>query len=193
MIITFDDEEQLEHISSFVSIVSDVHDKLTSTCLSSISDKLVKLKAALKDNPEVKLELDLTENSSSYYDQGYCLYKVCNLLSRVNANNVMAANDICNKLKAQCAESDVLRFLAMLKDNNVPAENCIGLFSSWCSYEGAAELAEKCMMVQSLLNNDMTAVWKWVCNNDPSPDTDWPYEVNKYKEAINGRSQTLDD
>ena len=188
MIITFDDEEQLERISSFVSIVSDVHDKVTSACLSSIADKLTKLKAALKDNPEVKLELDLTENSSSYYDQVYCLYKVCNLLSKVNANNVMEADDICNKLKVHCAESDVSRFLAMLKDNNVPAEYCVGLFSSWCSYEGSADLAEKCMMVQSLLNNDMTAVWKWVCANDPSPDTDWPYEVDKYKEAINGRS-----
>lgn len=188
MIITFDDKEQLEHISSFVSIVSDVHDKLTSTCLSSLAAKLIELKAALKDNPEVKLELDLSENSSLYYDQVYCLYKVCSLLSRVNVNNVMVAEDICNKLKAHCAESDVSRFLDMLKDNNVPAENCVGLFSSWCSCEGTAYLAEKCMMVQSLLNNDMTAVWKWVCNNDPSPDTDWPDEVNKYKEAINGRS-----
>ena len=193
MIITFVDEEQLEHISSFVSIVSDVHDKLTSTCLSSIADKLTKLKAALKDNPEVKLELDLTENSSSYYDQVYCLYKVCRLLSKVNANNVMEADDVCNKLKAHCAESDVLRFLAMLKDNNVPAENCVGLFSSWCSCEGTAELAEKCMMVQSLLNNDMTTVWKWVCTNDPSPVPDWPDAVDKYNEVINGCPQTLDD
>ena len=188
MIITFDNKEQLEHISSFVSIVSDVHDKLTSTCLSSIADKLIKLKAALKDNPEVKLELDLTENSSSYYDQVYCLYKVCSLLNRVNDNNVMTASDMYSKLKAHCVESDVPRFLAMLKDNNVPAENCVGLFSSWCSCEGTADLAEKCMRVQSLLNKDMTAVWKWVCNNDPSPDTDWPDEVNKYKEVINGRS-----
>ena len=193
MIITFVDEEQLEHISSFVSIVSDVHAKVTSTCLSSIADKLIELKAALKDNPEVKLELDLKENSSSYYDQVYCLYKVCSLLSKVNASNVMEADDICNKLKAHCAESDVLRFLAMLKDNNVPADNCVGLFSSWCSCEGAAELAEKCMMVQSLLNNDMTAVWKWVCINDPSPVPDWPDAVDKYNEAINGRPQTLDD
>ena len=188
MIITFDDEEQLEHISSFVSMVSDVHDKLTSACLSSIAEKLIKLKAALKYNPKVKLEIALTENSSSYYDQVYCLYKVCNLLSRVNANNIMAASDMYSKLKAHCAESDVPRFLDMLNSYNVPAENCVGLFSSWCSCEGTADLAEKCMMVQSLLNNDMTAVWKWVCNNDPSPDTDWPDEVNKYKEAINGRS-----
>lgn len=188
MIITFDDEEQLEHISSFVSIVSDVHDKLTSTCLNSIADKLIKLEAALKNNPGVKLELNLTENSSSYYDQVHCLYNVCSLLRRVNANNVMTADDIYNKLKARCAESDVPRFLAMLKDNNVPAENCVGLFSSWCSCEGSADLAEKCMMVQSLLNNDMTAVWKWVCNNDPSPDTDWIEEVDRYKEAINGCS-----
>ena len=188
MIITFDDKEQLERISSFVSIVSDVHDELTSACLSSVAAKLIELKAALKDNPEVKLELDLSENSSLYYNQVYCLYKVCRLLSRVNVNNVMVADAICNKLKAHCTESDVSRFLDMLKDNNVPAENCVGLFSSWCSCEGTAELAEKCMTVQSLLNNDMTAVWEWVCNNDPSPNTDWPYEVNEYKEAINGRS-----
>ena len=188
MIITFDDEEQLEHISSFVSIVSDVHDELTSACLSSIVDKLIKLKAALKNNPKVKLELDLTENSSSYYDQVYCLYKVCSLLSKVNANNVMVADDICNKLKAHCAESDVPRFLAMLKDNNVPAEYCVGLFSNWCSCEGSAATAEKCMDIQVKYGIDMTAVWKWVCINDPSPDTDWTEEVDRYKEAINGRS-----
>ena len=188
MIITFDDKEQLKHISSFVSIVSDIHDELTSACLSSVADKLIELNAALKDNPEVKLELDLSENSSLYYDQVYCLYKVCSLLSSVNVNNVMVADDICNKLKAHRVESDVSRFLDILRDNNVPAENCVDLFSSWCSCEGTAELAEKCMMVQSLLNNDMTAVWKWVCNNDPYPDTDWSDEVNKYKEAINGRS-----
>lgn len=188
MIITFDDEEQLEHISSYVSLVSDVHDKVTFSCLSSITDKLIELKAALKDNPKVKLEIDLTENSSSYYDQVYCLYKICGLLSRVSDNNVMAASDIYSKLKAHCAKSDVPRFLNMLNSYNVPAENCVGLFSSWCSCEGTADLAEKCMMVQSLLNNDMTAVWKWVCTNEPSPDTDWIDAVNKYKEAINGRS-----
>lgn len=115
MIITFNDKEQLEHISSFVNIVSDVHDKLTSTCLSSVADKLIELKVALKCNPKVKLEIDLTESSSSDYDQVYCLYRACSLLSRVNANDVMMANDICNKLKAQYAESDVIRFLAMVK------------------------------------------------------------------------------
>lgn len=189
MIITLDDEEQLECISSFVSIASDVHAKLASTCLSSIDDKLIKLKAALKDNPEVKLELNLTENSSSYYDQVYCLYKVCSLLSRINANNVMVADDICNKLMELIAvKSDVPRFLAMLKDNNVPAEYCVGLFSNWCSCEGSAATAEKCMDIQVKYDIDMTAVWKWVCNNGPSPDTDWPGEVDRYKEIINGCS-----
>lgn len=191
MIITFDDKEQLEHISSFVSIVSDVHDKVTSNSLTALNEKLLTLKAALKDNPEVKLELDLTENSSSYYDQVYCLYKVCSLLRKVNVNTVTAADDMYSKFKA--LKSDVPRFLAMLKDNNVPAEYCVGLFSSWCSCEGSADLAEKCMMVQSLLNNDMTAVWKWVCINEATPYTDWTDEVNKYKEIVNGRPQTLDD
>lgn len=90
--------------------------------------------------------------------------------------------------KNHYTKSDVPRFLAMLKDNNVPAENCVGLFSSWCSCEGTAYLTEKCMIIQSLLNNDMTAVWKWVCSNDPYPDTDWAEEVDRYKEAINGCS-----
>lgn len=48
------------------SIASDVHDKLTSTCLNSIADKLIKLKVALKNNPEVKLELNLTEEVDRY-------------------------------------------------------------------------------------------------------------------------------
>lgn len=186
MIITFDDEEQLEHISSFVSIVSDVHDKVTSNSLTALNEKLLTLKETVKDNPEVKLELDLTENSSSYYDQAYCLYNVCSLLRKINVNTVTAADDMYSKFKT--LKSDVHRFLAMLKDNNVPAEYCVGLFSSWCSCEGSAELAEKCMMIQSLLNNDMTAVWKWVCINEATPYTDWTDEVNKYKEVINGRA-----
>ena len=103
-------------------------------------------------------------------------------------DSLNASAGVYKVLEKRYAESDVPRFLAMLKDNNVPAENCVGLFSSWCSCEGTAYLAEKCMMVQSLLNNDMTAVWKWTCSNDPSPYTDWTKEVDIYIEAINGRS-----
>ena len=85
------------------------------------------------------------------------------------------------KLKTK---SDVPRFLAMLKENNVPAEYCVGLFSCWCSCEGTAAIAEKCMDIQAKYDIDMTAVWEWVCTNEPCPDTDWPEEVDRFKEEI---------
>ena len=85
------------------------------------------------------------------------------------------------KLKTK---SDVPRFLAMLKENNVPAEYCVGLFSCWCSCEGTAAIAEKCMDIQAKYDMTMTAVWEWVCTNEPLPDTDWTEEVDRFKEEI---------
>lgn len=85
------------------------------------------------------------------------------------------------KLKTK---SDVPRFLAMLKDYHVPAEYCVGLFSSWCSCEGTAITAEKCMTIQTKYGITMTAVWEWICTNDPCPDTDWPEEVDRFKKEI---------
>ena len=81
-------------------------------------------------------------------------------------------------------ESDVPRFLAMLKENNVPAEYCVGLFSSWCSCEGTAAIADKCMDIQTKYGIDMTTVWKWLNVNEPLPNTDWTEEVDRYKEVI---------
>ncbi len=50
-----------------------------------------------------------------------------------------------------------------LKDYHIPAEYCIDLFSDWCSCEGDAVLAEKCMLIQSKHTVDMTGVWEWLC------------------------------
>lgn len=107
-------------------------------------------------------------------------------MNSVGATIHQICKHINNKTLFNSAKSDVPRFLAMLKDNNVPAEYCIDLFSDWCSGEGDAVLAEKCMMIQSKHNVDMTGVWEWLCSNEPSPDTDWTKEVDRYKEAING-------
>lgn len=85
-------------------------------------------------------------------------------------------------------DSNVFRFLAVLKDYHIPAEYCIDLFSDWCSGEGNAVLAEKCMMIQSKHDVDMTGVWEWLCANNSCPNINWQDEVNKYKEVINGCS-----
>lgn len=81
-------------------------------------------------------------------------------------------------------ESDVPWFLAVLKDFHIPAEYCVGLFSCWCSCEGTAAIAEKCMDIQAKYNIDMTTVWKVLSTNNPYPYTDWTEEVDRYKEAI---------
>ena len=81
-------------------------------------------------------------------------------------------------------ESDVPWFLAVLEENHIPAEYCVGLFSNWCSCEGTAAIAEKCMDIQAKYNIDMTTVWKQLSVNEPLPNTDWTEEVDRYKEAI---------
>lgn len=81
-------------------------------------------------------------------------------------------------------ESDVPWFLTVLKESCVPAEYCVGLFSSWCSCEGTAVIAEKCMDIQAEYGFDMTTVWKRLSTTEPSPNTDWTEEVDRYKEAI---------
>lgn len=81
-------------------------------------------------------------------------------------------------------KTDVPWFLTMLKENHVPAEYCVGLFSCWCSCEGAAAIAEKCMDIQTKYGIDMTTVWKRLSVNEPLQNTDWTEEVDRYKEAI---------
>lgn len=81
-------------------------------------------------------------------------------------------------------ETDVPWFLTMLEENHIPAEYCVGLFSSWCSCEGTAAIAEKCMDIQTKYGIDMTTVWKRLSVNEPLPNTDWTEEVDRYKEAI---------
>lgn len=81
-------------------------------------------------------------------------------------------------------ETDVPWFLTMLEENHIPAEYCVGLFSSWCSCEGTAAIAEKCMDIQTTYGIDMTTVWKRLSVNEPLPNTDWTEEVDRYKEAI---------
>lgn len=81
-------------------------------------------------------------------------------------------------------ETDVPWFLTMLEENHIPAEYCVGLFSSWCSCEGTAAIAEKCMDIQTKYGIDMTTVWKLLSVNEPLPNTDWTEEVDRYKEAI---------
>ena len=81
-------------------------------------------------------------------------------------------------------ESDVPWFLTLLEENHIPAEYCVGLFSCWCSCEGTAAIAEKCMDIQTKYGIDMTTVWKRLSVNEPLPNTDWTEEVDRYKEAI---------
>lgn len=188
MVTVFEDAEQLQCISNFVNLVSDVYEHSGVSTISTLAGRLAGVCAAMKDNPDIELSLNLTEDPADNHDndQLLCLYNMCHILNSIGADEVNAGIDMYNKLKKHYTKSDVPRFLEMLRDYHVPAEYCVELFGDWCSGEGLAGMAEICMDIQSHHNIIMTPVWEWICSNDASPDTDWHEELNKYKEAING-------
>lgn len=190
MVVTFEDKEQLEYVSNFVNMVSGIYDHSAVSTISTLAGRLAGLRAAAKDKPDIQLTIDLAEDPTDNHDndQLYCLYNICGMMNSIGADDVNAAIDMYNVLKKHYVKSDVPQFLEMLHDYHVPAEYCVALFGDWCSGEDIAGMAEKCMDIQAAHNIIMTPVWEWICNNDASPDTDWHKEVDKYKEAINGRS-----
>lgn len=181
MVVTFEDEEQLEFISNFVNLVSGIYDHSAVSTISNLANKLNCAYASKE------LSIDLTEDPTDNHDndQLYCLYSMCGVLDNIGADEVNAGIDMYDVLKKHYTKSDVPRFLEMLKEYHVPAEYCVDLFSDWCSNEGIAGMAEKCMDIQAKYNIIMTPVWEWICANEPLPDTDWRKEVNKYKEDMN--------
>lgn len=183
MVVTFEDEEQLEFISNFVNLVAGIYDH---SSVSTISNLATTLRLAYNCK---SLTIDIMECSDNNHDddQLYCLYSMCGVLNNIGADEVNAGIDMYDVLKKHYTKSDVPRFLEMLKEYHVPAEYCVDLFADWCSGEGLAGMAEKCMDTQADHNIIMTSVWEWICNNDASPETDWHDEINKYKEEINGR------
>ena len=173
--LKFDSVEQLQLVAGFVDSVFSMYNKSSYDTMESLNSKLMSM------DHETALSVDLTKHEANY------LNSMCAILSCIGADSVIAGCNVSSKITRLIdIESDVPRFLAMLKDNHIPAEHCVGLFSSWCSNEGTAYLAEKCMEIQSAYNIDMTAVWEWVYNNKCSMHTDWTEEVDRYKEAING-------
>lgn len=182
MVVTFEDEEQLEYISNFVNLVSGIYAKSSVSTLKALANKL---HGAYTDK---LLNVDLDEYNEEHRndDQLYCLYSMCDVLNRIGADEVNAGIDMYDKLKEHYTESDVPQFLEVLRDYHVPAEYCTELFKYWCNCEGIGSMANECMNIQANHNIVMTPVWEWLLNNAPSPDTDYHVEMNKYKEAING-------
>lgn len=183
--IKFKDKEQLEYIAKFVNSIADIYKCSSVASINELAGRLAGMVVAANDMPDVDLSFQLSQGSSLCSKQYDCLYLMCKVLNDIGADEVNAGIDIYNTLKKYYTKSDVPRFLDMLKANGVPAEHCVGLFSSWCSCEGTAALAEKCLMIQAKYNLIITNVYEWVCANDPYPDTDWTEEVTKYKEVIN--------
>ena len=187
MVITFENKEQLRGISSLVNMVAGIYDQSAVSTISNLAGRLSNLYTAMKDAPDSEIKVELSEDPADNHDNDevLCLYHIVKMANDSGANEVDAACDMCSKLRKHYIKSDVPRFLEMLRDYHVPAEYCVDLFGDWCSGEGLAGMAEKCMDIQAAHNIIMTPVWEWICNNDASPDTDWRTEVNKYKEAIN--------
>lgn len=173
--LKFDNNEQIQFVAGFIKSIFDVYNDWSLNTIKSLNSKLESI------DSETMLSVDLSNDEISL------LGDICVILSNIGADAVIAGCDVSSKIaRLIYIESDVPRFLAMLKDNHIPAEHCVGLFSSWCSNEGTAYLAEKCMEIQSAYNIDMTAVWEWVYSNKCSMHTDWTEEVDRFKEAING-------
>ncbi len=173
--LKFDNVEQLQLVAGFVDSVFSMYNKSSYDTMESLNSKLMSM------DHEAALSVDLSKNEVT------CLNSMCAILSCIGADSVIAGCNVSSKIARLIdIESDVPRFLAMLKKNHIPAEHCVGLFSSWCSNEGTAYLAEKCMEIQSVYNIDMTAVWEWVYSNKCSMHTDWTEEVDRFQEVING-------
>lgn len=182
MVIKFDSTEQLQLVAGFIDSVFSMYNESSYDTMESLDYKLVSMK--LLDNERISMDHETTLSVDLDRQEIDCLGSMCAILSCISTDSAIAGCNVSSKIARLIdTKSDVPRFLAMLKDNHVPAEHCVGLFSSWCSNEGTAVLAEKCMDIQSAYNIDMTAVWKWVYNNKCSMDTDWTKEVDIFKEA----------
>lgn len=171
--LKFDSIEQLQAVAGFVESIFNVYNKSSLGAIKSLNNKLASI------DSETMLNVDLSE------DESECLDNMCSILNCISADDIIAGCDVSSKIaRLVITKSDVPRFLAMLKENNVPAEYCVGLFSCWCSCEGTAALAEKCMNIQTKCGIDITAVWEWVCTHDPCQSTDWTKEVERFKKEI---------
>ena len=180
------DKEQLCSVSKFVNSIASVCKHSSINTIDALADKLADM-CAEKDTPVDKpINLVFNKGSELFTDPLYCLYSMCEILNNIGAEEVNAGIDVYKVLKNRYTKSDVPWFLTVLEDNHVPAEYCVELFRSWCSCEGTATLAEKCMDIQAKYNIDMTAVWKRLSINKPFPDTYWTDEIDRYKEEING-------
>ena len=178
--LKFDSKEQIEFVAGFAGSIFDAYSNWSLNTIESLNSKLESI------DSETMLSVGLSNDEISL------LYHICAILSDIDADEVIAGCDVSSKIARAVSpvdtKSDVPRFLAMLKDYHIPAEYCVGLFSCWCSCEGTAATAEKCMDIQAKYDMTMTAVWEWVCTNEPCPYTDWTEEVDRFKEAINGCS-----
>lgn len=183
--VTLKDKEQLECISKFVNSIADIYKRSSVTTIYELAGRLADMCAAEKDTPVSKpVNLVFDKGPELHTDLLYCLYIMCEVPNNIGAEEINACADAYKVLKKHYTKSNVPWFLTVLEDNHVPAEYCVELFSSWCSCECNAVIAEKCMNIQTKYNIDMTAVWKQLSNNKPFPDTYWVEEIYRYKEAI---------
>lgn len=178
--LKFDSYEQIQFVAGFVEAIFDVYNNWSLDTIKSLNSKLESV------DSETMLSVDFSN------DEIRLLYHICAIFSNIGADDVIVGCDVSSKIEKAIGlvntTSCASRFLAVLKDYHIPAKYCVELFSSWCSGEGDAVLAKKCMMIQSKHNVDMTGVWRWLQTATILSDTYWTEEVDKFKEAINGRS-----
>lgn len=169
--LKFDSTAQLQSITWFVESVFNMYNGTSLNVIKSLNDKLESM------DHETTLSVDLSN------DEVDCLGNICDILSCVSTDDVITGYNVLSKIARLISiKSDVPRFLAMLKENHIPAEHCVDLFGDWCSGVDLSVLAEHCMNIQYKYNVNMIAVWKWMYAN--SPNTDWRENVARFKEAV---------
>lgn len=175
--LKFDSNEQIQFVAGFAESIFDVYSNWSLNTIKSLNSKLESI------DSETMLSVDLSNDEISL------LGHICTILSDIDTDEIIAGCNVSSKIaRAVRAVSPVdttscaFKFLAVLKDYHIPAEYCIDLFSDWCSGVDFSVLAEKCMMIQSKYNVDMTGVWRWLQTATIPSDTNWREEVNKYKE-----------
>lgn len=116
-------------------------------------------------------------------DEYKMLDKICLIYNNCSADYVNIGWEIHKSITTQTA-SDVPRFIAMLKERSINPSLCADLFSDWASGEGLGQMSIDCMEIQSKQHTDMTEVYKWIVDNEPTPGTDWKTEIKLYEKEV---------
>ena len=176
MIYKFASQEELKNVTEFAKMINNIYDHSAVETIDRVAHKL--------EHSDGTIELSEDTHDNNDYNELICLYNIVKILNDVSAEHVDSAGNVYSVLKDYVVPSDVPRFLAMLKENDIDPGWCDSLFDDWVSGEGLGILAISCMEIQVKHHIDMTNVYSWLNTNEPIPGTNWKEEVAKYRKEV---------